>query len=1014
MRALCCAWLLAGPSGFLWAADPPVEKEWLAQCEIPTSARVAIPRGQVLSVLVRTERPTWLAVAEMGHELKAQVASRREVLRIDVPKRIAGTLIEVRSGDRVRLHRSPSSTGAQLVDLGLMCTQEQVASLRLDWTRNASRLSALIVGGIESQELPRVLEESRLLRASAISDRERALSTHLRAQLLMVGERSALAAAAFSAAETEWQSLGLPEHVLAARTARVEDLVRAGGYQQVLQLTRDETGPGPSYWGLRLQQAGCAALRYTNQNVEARRCLSSVVHGLRVLEEIPDLATALMDLAEVERLLDRTEAALGLAEEVRALPISRLELVQLGRNRLLLADIAFEQGRVVDAIGHYDSAVRALAASPSRRWEANAMLRASRLYRLLGASGEASALISSALDKLSPADAPARVAMALMDLADVERDAERLDTSDRWLESAARIYEALGMPMELDAVGLRRARLALQRGLLQSAAQMSATRDRSVEFNHLDWILIESDVAARSQRCVEARVLLARIAEQPLSLARQIDHARVTASCTHQERGPSIAEASLAEVAQRGALAALSVEAPVLRSLLAQRMQPLAQMATGMLLPDPPSPEAPTERLWWWLAMEERVGIPTSAKRESSSGARRFDRAVARELIAPATAPVSSASSRELLSILGRTDVGDAGARATSEASVPALAEIVSRMPSGTTFLAHLDGGDRGAWLVVDRAGARVVAAPAAAAMRRSARGLNGLLTSPQSSLARIDSEARKLSATFAGVGGKAPQRLWVYARGAAAVMPWPVLRWPGADEDLGGTSEIALVRAAAGTEIRGGSRSRPALRLLIADQPAAQLARLEGAAREPELIAHALQARPEDMTLIAPDQRDAVLAAFAEPGQWLHVAAHGTTRSSRLGRSGIWLQSSRGSADPQFLSWIDILEHGARNELVVLGACDLAGGGNAAIAGNLGFADAVSQAGARHVVAAQWSVSDSASAQWLTPFYAALSTRGEPDVGRALLQARRHLRASRTFRHPFYWASYVHLTRIP
>jgi CHAT domain-containing protein len=162
----------------------------------------------------------------------------------------------------------------------------------------------------------------------------------------------------------------------------------------------------------------------------------------------------------------------------------------------------------------------------------------------------------------------------------------------------------------------------------------------------------------------------------------------------------------------------------------------------------------------------------------------------------------------------------------------------------------------------------------------------------------------------------------------------------------------------------------------------------------------------PAPLTVTVPGQADRgyVLDLLARPRGWLHVAAHGLSQPSRLGYAGIWLDPpSRGDL-PQFLSWLDVLEQGVAADLVVLNACQLGDSGDA-VRGSIGFASAVSQAGARQVVAALWPVSDSASTTWAPTFWSTVAADPAHDAAAALRAAQDKLRHSRMFRHPFYWA---------
>jgi CHAT domain-containing protein len=132
-----------------------------------------------------------------------------------------------------------------------------------------------------------------------------------------------------------------------------------------------------------------------------------------------------------------------------------------------------------------------------------------------------------------------------------------------------------------------------------------------------------------------------------------------------------------------------------------------------------------------------------------------------------------------------------------------------------------------------------------------------------------------------------------------------------------------------------------------------------------------------------------------------------------RIGYAGIWLEPSGDEKTPPFLSWIDILDSGVSADLVVLNACQLGDSGTA-VNGNLSFADAVSRAGAKHVVAALWPVSDAAAALWVPAFYSAITADPHHDAAQALRAAQLRLRESRAFRLPFFWAGMQTIDRLP
>jgi len=190
-------------------------------------------------------------------------------------------------------------------------------------------------------------------------------------------------------------------------------------------------------------------------------------------------------------------------------------------------------------------------------------------------------------------------------------------------------------------------------------------------------------------------------------------------------------------------------------------------------------------------------------------------------------------------------------------------------------------------------------------------------------------------------------------------------------------------------------------------------LSPLSNAEVEAALIRHALPAANYAIDEQRVTRRQDVLSSLAQPQSWLHLAAHGTAQPQRVGYAGVWLDPAAPGDLPEFLSWIDVLENGARAGLVVLDACQLGEGGGA-IDRHLSFADAMVRAGANHVVAAMWPVSDSAAAVWVPAFYIALDADAQHDPARAMRVAQTRLRESRAFAHPFYWASLQTISGLP
>jgi Tfp pilus assembly protein PilF len=94
--------------------------------------------------------------------------------------------------------------------------------------------------------------------------------------------------------------------------------------------------------------------------------------------------------------------------------------------------------------------------------------------------------------------------------------------------------------------------------------------------------------------------------------------------------------------------------------------------------------------------------------------------------------------------------------------------------------------------------------------------------------------------------------------------------------------------------------------------------------------------------------------------------------------------------------------------DLVVLSACETAGGTVRSGEGVLGLVQAMQVAGARCVVASLWKVDDDATRALMTRFYELRSAKDVPPVAAALRSAQEHVRREPRWAHPFYWAAWV------
>ncbi|MFG0316306.1 MAG: CHAT domain-containing protein, partial [Planctomycetota bacterium JB042] len=155
----------------------------------------------------------------------------------------------------------------------------------------------------------------------------------------------------------------------------------------------------------------------------------------------------------------------------------------------------------------------------------------------------------------------------------------------------------------------------------------------------------------------------------------------------------------------------------------------------------------------------------------------------------------------------------------------------------------------------------------------------------------------------------------------------------------------------------------------------------------------------------------------------WLHLAMHGVVDERVAARTGLVLADGTFGLDRVARLRLDA-------DLVVLSACETAGGRVVRGEGARSLARSFLVAGARAVVANRWAVSDRSSAEIMRSFYAAIAAGARPAA--ALRAAQRAFRgdggpgdgrrrgvggvkprgAGRSLpaRHPFHWASFQYV----
>ncbi len=983
-------------------------------CSTPQRG-VSVPADGSLTIHSTASKALFVRIDERGDLLTA-TTDDASVSHVSVPYRYGLHLARLATGQDLRLQRATSSKRIATAQLSVDCSTDASAVRHREWLSAVAATTRSLSGFLSDKQVDPLLESINRLAAKAESAFDAALAVHVRAQILLLGSRSADSVLAFAAAAKAWQLAGDEARARVALVAEVEDLQRLARHADALALVDDVAAslPERDYFAARLRLSRCLTLRYMGRMAEALRCFGAGITAMEQLDEIPDLASALQDMADVSRYLGDLAGARKLG--MRALQQSTLPQMETQRGRIhrMLGDIAIAQGDIATAIREFDLALTEFVASGSPRWQANVLLETAQLYAGLGALDEAADMVSAALGRLSERDAPARVAAARVVRADIDARRGRVDAARRGLADALLTYRSLEMPADLDSARLAQARLALHSGDIESAAELTGTRDRQQRLNAIDWQLLVARIDAAQGKCAEAAIALQRLDGKLQSIEREIERVTASADCLANDGKSEAAQARLFATARRIASLAQDVDSPLLRQMLIATIVPLRRDAFRLAASSGPSGSnsfaLPVESVWRWLRLDDSTAQRGSASSEQKSAAS-FDSEVASQLLGK-SASTSAAAPRQLLALLARE--APTRPRGDSKISELSLPDFQQRL-GDAVFVSYVDAGEQSRLLWISRDRVHLQPTIASEKLTANAERLLQLVSSAATPMSSIMADATRLSGALLGEktntpesGKPAPSALLVDAGSPLAALPWSLLNWPNAAQPLLETTRISIVRIG---EAEVSSAAAPKVTVLVAGQQVSdKLGALWNAQTEPSLIATAIQPSGGHVETLVANDRAAVLNAFARPHSWLHVAAHGDARALRIGYAGIWLDARSAKETPGFVSWLEILARGSRNDLVVLNACDLAAssGGRAAA---LSFADAVSRAGARDVVAARWQVSDAATASWVPTFYRQMGEGASP--AEALWQVRRQLHDSRRFRHPFYWAAYVHFGHL-
>lgn len=972
-------------------------------CARAPEVRIGLPTGvDWVEVAARPSPGTWLDIEEAGVDLQVE-GEPTDTFKITVPTRLGRYWIPSTDGASIRLRRDQSSKGK--IELPLHCRRPSIRELA--WYRRASDLSRNLMPvpvGIPKQQL---LETLQGLVSDATEASARVLSAHLRAQVLYSSDNASEAASAFEVAELAWKNIADDRRAIAARVGRVEDLIRAARLDDALSLIRmDASG---DYFGTRLAASRCQILRYKGQLSESATCYQATIAALGSQGEMTEMASMLLDQADVYRKMGRHSLSEDSAKRSRRLAVGPYAPLVRGRASLFLSDIHFDDGNIPEVLDDIHKALDDFESVRTGRWQANALMRAAKLYLHLNAEQEAGELLARARTLLSEKDAPARVAQLWLLEAD---GARRAQDSSRMLAAARKaqgILEPLGMSLELESARRLIADASIRIGNPHDAEDVlkkyRGTQDA-------DWWILKVDASLAKGHLSEAKRWLDRLqARRDLRLSQQLEYEDRRSRLLALKGQKSLAVKRSVRAAERIRSHARATDNPLLAYLLWQMTIPFRSLAASLLLQGDGNAETMVVDAWYWL-MQSYPTRPPATHAISGERVHVFDRELTKELLASAeSGPIASAPTAQALLAILSDRSGDLARKKHEKESLPALADFQDLIGERTALIAHFDADGAGALLWVTKHDAKLVPALPSKELRTRVDALVHAASMKATPISRIDTIAGLLASDLFGVVGASDQDSLLVATGSPiAAIPWSLLKWPDG-RALIDVTDVSLVNF---SRTCCSNLQSKEVRVLISDVHAGQqdaTGPAPIASQEDRLVAQGIAREPYLIRSSAVTGAQSIFRAMEAPGVWLHVAAHGRTDSAGVGRSGIWIPDAS-EKSPAFLSGLDIISRDVRSRLIVLDSCDLARE-QMSSSTPLNFTDALMYAGAENVVASRWPVSDSAAATWVPVFYRQAS-KANGQFARALRLAQIELQRTRRYRHPFYWSSLALRSSFP
>ncbi len=340
--------------------------------------------------------------------------------------------------------------------------------------------------------------------------------------------------------------------------------------------------------------------------------------------------------------------------------------------------------------------------------------------------------------------------------------------------------------------------------------------------------------------------------------------------------------------------------------------------------------------------------------------------------------------------------------------SAPTGLEVKKKLSPGTALVEYVLAENSLSIFVLRADGLRAMTVPIDAAnLRARVELLRSLMVRHQTEEWKLPAEKlyQVLIAPVEDAGWlRGTERLYLVPHAILHYVPFAALRQTANGRDNLLVDKFVLGYLPAAAALISGSSSTGSSNSMLAMAPAN--ARLQFTQQESRSVSTFF---PKHHTLLLGARAtESSFKNLAGDYDVIHLATHGYFNKLNPLLSGVLLE--RDAQDDGRLEVHEIFELQLHAQLVTLSACDTAlGSGYFAEvpAGDdiVGLTRAFLFAGSPSVLATLWEVNDRSAVRFMQGFYGQL---GKGDKAAALAKVQREMRARGSYRHPYYWASFV------